>query len=80
MGMVSVPFGMSSSPSSFQRLLNRILKPHVNSFVLVYLDDILIFTDTLDEHLDHIFTVLLTLLEQNHIRLSKIVKMLWGKK
>ena len=63
-----LPFGLSSGPSSFQRLLNHILKPHVNSFVLVYLDDVLIFSDTLDEHLDHISTVL-TLLEQNHIRL-----------
>ena len=70
-------FGLSSGPFSFQILLNHILKPHVNSFVLVYLDDVLIFSNTLDEHLNHISTVL-TLLEPNHIQL-RLSKCFWAK-
>ena len=60
-----MPFGLTSAPSSFQRLLNHILKPHENPFVLVYLDDVLIFTNSLEEHLDKV----LTLLNDNSIRL-----------
>jgi len=56
------------APSSFQRLLNTILKPRQNPFVLVYLDDVLIFSNDLEEHLQHIDTVL-TLLNDNSIRL-----------
>ena len=71
-------FGLSSGPSSFQRLLNNILKPHVNSFIQVYLYDVLIFSsNTLDEPFNHISTVL-TLLEQNHIRL-RLSKCFWAK-
>jgi hypothetical protein len=63
-----LPFGLSSAPSSFQRLMNHILKPHVNTFVLVYLDDVLIFSKSTHEHLTHLDTVL-QLLEDNDIRL-----------
>ena len=65
---IMMPFGLTSAPSSFQRLLNTILKPHQNPFVLVYLDDVLIFSNDLEEHLQHIDTVL-TLLNDNSIRL-----------
>ena len=63
-----MPFGLTSAPSSFQRLFNYILKPHENPFVLVYLDDVLIFSNNLEEHIDHIDRVL-TLLNDNSIRL-----------
>ena len=53
-----MPFGLSSAPSSFQKLMNAILKPEVNTFVLVYLDDVIIFSNSLDEHLDHLSIVL----------------------
>jgi hypothetical protein len=35
-----VPFGLTSAPSSYQRLMNHILHPHKNTFILVYFDDI----------------------------------------
>ena len=63
-----MPFGLTSAPSSFQRLLNHILKPHQNPFVLVYLDDVLIFSNGIEEHLAHVDAVL-TLLNDNSIRL-----------
>ena len=63
-----MPFGLTSAPSSFQRLMTSILQPHKHTFILVYLDDVLIFSNSLEEHLQHLDTAL-TMLESNDIRL-----------
>ena len=67
-----MPFGLSSAPYTFQRLMNHVLKPEENTFVLVYLDDVLIFSSNLDDHLQHLDKVL-SLLNQHQLslRLSK---------
>ncbi len=52
---IVMPFGLTSAPSAFQRLLNHILKPHENPFVLVYLDDVLIFSNNIEEHIDQVW-------------------------
>ena len=49
-----MPFGLTNAPATFMRLMDDILQPFTNSFVVVYLDDILIFNQTWDEHLHHI--------------------------
>jgi hypothetical protein len=56
-----MPFGLTNSPATFMRLMDDILQPFTNSFVVVYLDDILIFSQTWEEHLHHIRQVLQTL-------------------
>ena len=53
-----MPFGLTNSPPTFMRLMDDILQPFTNSFVVVYLDDILIFSRTWEEHLHHIRQVL----------------------
>jgi hypothetical protein len=73
-----MPFGLTSTPSSFQRLLNHILKTHENPFVLVYLDDVLVFNNDLDEHIENIDRVL-TLPNENSIRL-RLSKCFFAKK
>jgi hypothetical protein len=56
-----MPFGLTNAPATFMRLMEDILHPFTNSFVVVYLDDILIFSQTWEEHLHHIRQVLQTL-------------------
>eukprot|EP00253_Pinus_taeda_P027970 PITA_27970 len=56
-----MPFGLTNAPATFMRLMDDILRPFTNSFVVVYLDDILIFSQSWEEHLHHIRQVLQTL-------------------
>ena len=49
-----MPFGLCNAPASFQRLMNRVFADELNSFILVYLDDILIYSRSIDEHWEHL--------------------------
>ena len=67
-----IPFGIYNAPSTFQNLLNTILRPYIHYFVLVFFDDILIFSKTWDAYVQHV-DKLLQLLKGNQlfIKLSK---------
>jgi hypothetical protein len=56
-----MPFGLTNAQSTFMRLMDDVLRPFTNSFVAVYMDDILIFNRTWEEHMQHIQRVLSTL-------------------
>ena len=64
-----MPFGLTNAPSTFQRLMNRILKPVLYESVLVYLDDIIVFSKTVDEHIEHIAAVF-KILAENGLKLK----------
>jgi len=49
-----MPFGLHSAPATFQRLLDNILGPELEPHVFIYLDDIIIVSETFDEHLQHL--------------------------
>eukprot|EP00253_Pinus_taeda_P013311 PITA_13311 len=53
-----MPFGLMNDPTTFMRLMDDILQPFTNSFIVVYLDDILIFNKSWEERLHHIRQVL----------------------
>lgn len=65
-----MPFGLTNAPSTFQALMNEILKPLLRRCVLVFFDDILIFSRTETEHLQHVCAVFL-ILEQHGLVLKR---------
>lgn len=62
-----MPFGLANAPSVFQRMMNAIFHDFLDDFMVVYLDDILIFSDNVEQHNQHLRKVLQRLRENNLI-------------
>jgi hypothetical protein len=53
-----MPFGLTGAPATFSRLMNTLLRKHLDNFVVVYLDDVLVYSNTVEEHDAHVRTIL----------------------
>ena len=56
-----MPFGLINAPATFQRLMNHVLRAYLGTFCVVYLDNILIYSKSRQEHVEHLRKILSTL-------------------
>ncbi|KAJ0542764.1 putative nucleotidyltransferase, Ribonuclease H [Helianthus annuus] len=61
-----MPFGLTNAPAAFMDMMNRICKPYLDKFVIVFIDDILIYSKSQEEHCEHLHAFL-TLLRKEKL-------------
>ncbi|KAI4295098.1 hypothetical protein MLD38_040632 [Melastoma candidum] len=67
-----MPFGVTNAPAVFMGLMNQVFRPYLDQFVIVFIDDILVYSKSKDEHKEHLTIVLKTLRENKlYAKLSK---------
>ena len=65
-GYLVMPFGLTNAPATFMSLMHRLFNPYLDTFVVIFIDDILVYSKTLQDHVQHLHKVL-SVLRQNKL-------------
>jgi hypothetical protein len=72
-----MPFGLTNTPATFQAMMNNILQEHIDRIVMVYLDNIIIFSKSEEEHIDNVLTIVAALQKEGLVLNEDKCK--WGQ-
>ena len=60
-----MPFGLTNAPATMQKIINKILQSYLDRFVIIYMDDILVYSNTKENHVKHVKMILSALKQKN---------------
>ncbi|KAE8726163.1 Detected protein of unknown function [Hibiscus syriacus] len=65
-----MPFGLTNAPATFCTLMNKLFQPYLDQFMVVYLDDIVVYSNSMEEHIDHL-RIVFKILRENELYVKK---------
>jgi len=74
-----MPFGLTNAPATFMDMMNMIFQPYLDKFVVVFIDDILVYSKDKEEREEHLRTILQTLRENNYMRSLRSASFGWTR-